>query len=119
MTDHTHDRNVEITNDGHATAYADVTTPTDPHGTTQVSFHAEAGHLPAGTRRDLVDAVLDLPDVHNSDHLQATVPIGDTESMDRLRERTTGMSMRGAGSSALVDADIPGESASDAEQPRP
>jgi hypothetical protein len=115
MTDHTNDRNVEITSDGHAIAHADVTAPTDPHGTTHVSFHAESGHLPSGSRRDLVDAVLDLPDVHNSDHLQATVPIGDTESIDRLRERTTDMRMHGAGSSALADANIPGDSGSDAE----
>jgi hypothetical protein len=112
MTEHTNDRptsdsHVEITDDGRPIAHANVAVPTDPHRIAQVSFHAESGHLPTGTRRDLVDAVLDLPEVHNSDHLQATVPMGDTESMDRLRERTTDMSTRAAGSSALVDADIP------------
>jgi hypothetical protein len=113
MTEHTShpattDSNIEISHDGHAIAHANITVPADPHGTTQAAFHANSGQLPPGTRRDLVDAVLDLPDVRNSDHLRATVPLGDTESLDRLRERTTDMSSRAAGSTALVDADIAG-----------
>jgi hypothetical protein len=35
------------------------------------------------------------------------VPLGDAESLQRLRERTGGSVTRPAGSTALVDADIP------------
>ena len=39
--------------------------------------------------------------------LEATVPLGDAESLQRLRERTEDTFTRPAGSTALVDADIP------------
>jgi hypothetical protein len=54
----------------------------------------------------MASAVLDLPEVQGSAHLEATVPRGDAESLQRLRERTDDMATRAAGSSALVDADL-------------
>jgi hypothetical protein len=42
-----------------------------------------------------------------SARLKAAVPLGDTESLWRLRERTDDMVTRPAGSTALVDANIP------------
>jgi hypothetical protein len=50
---------------------------------------------------------MDLPEVQHSTRLKAAVPLGDTESLWRLRERTDGAVTRAAGSSALVDANIP------------
>jgi len=38
--------------------------------------------------------------------LEATVPLGDAESLHRLRERTDYMTTRAAGCSALIDADL-------------
>jgi hypothetical protein len=105
-TNQTRDQQLEITDDGHSLAVADVSTPIDPHGTAQVVLHAESGHLPAGTRADLVDAVLDLPDVQASDHLKAYAPLGDSESMGRIRERTTDMHAHAAGCTAIIEADL-------------
>jgi len=76
-------------------------------GTARTSLHAAAGHVAPGWRADLVDAVLDLPEVRASERLEATVPIGDGEFLDRLRERTTGAVTRPAGSTVLLDAVIP------------
>jgi hypothetical protein len=103
-----HDQQVIITDNGHTVASADVSTPADPHGTARVALHTEAGHLPAGARSHLIDAVLDLPEVQLSDHLQAYVPIGDTESMGRIRQRTTDMRTHAAGCTAIIDADLIG-----------
>jgi hypothetical protein len=50
---------------------------------------------------------MDLPEVQASSRLEATVPLGDAESLARLRERTEDTVTRPAGSTALVDADIP------------
>jgi hypothetical protein len=50
---------------------------------------------------------MDLPEVQASEHLQAAVPLGDGESLERLRERTDAMTTRPAGSTALLDANIP------------
>ena len=47
------------------------------------------------------------PEVQASSRLEATVPLGDAGSLQRLRERTEDTVTRAAGSTALVDADIP------------
>ncbi len=50
---------------------------------------------------------MDLPEVQNSARLAAAVPLGDSESLQRLRERTQDATTRPAGSTAIVDADVP------------
>ena len=76
-------------------------------GTARTSLHAAAGHVAPGPRADLVDAVMNLPEVRASQRLEATVPLGDVEFLERLRERTTGAVTRPAGSTLLLDAAIP------------
>jgi hypothetical protein len=48
----------------------------------------------------LVDAVMDLPQVQASARLQAAVPLGDTELLERLRQRTHDAVTRPAGCTA-------------------
>jgi hypothetical protein len=50
---------------------------------------------------------MDLPDVQESARLEAAVPLGDSETLERLRERSENAATRAAGASALLDADIP------------
>jgi hypothetical protein len=73
----------------------------------RASLHVPAcpGMLPG--RADLVDAVMDLPEGWASERLEAAVPSGDGESLERLRERTQDTVTRPARSTTLVDADIP------------
>jgi hypothetical protein len=75
--------------------------------TIRTSLHPSSGPTPPGSRADLVDAVMDLPEVQASSRLEATVPLGDAESLERLRERTDDAVTRPAGSTALLDAGIP------------
>ena len=42
-----------------------------------------------------------------STRLEATVPLGDGESLERLREQTEDTITRPAGSTVLVDAELP------------
>jgi hypothetical protein len=88
-------------------AAADVTIPPEAEGTAQASLRAAPGHITPGHRASLVDAVMDLPEVRESSRLEAAVPIGDSETLGRLRERSENATTRPAGSSALLDADIP------------
>jgi hypothetical protein len=110
---------VEVRDGDRAVTSADVSTATESHGTARVSLHAEAGHMKPGSRSDLVDAVLDLPEVRDSAPLTATVPVGDSESLKRLRERTEDMSTHASGSSALVEADLRTTYPQDADRTEP
>jgi hypothetical protein len=100
-------RRVEIKDGDQTVAAAEVATTEYAAGTIRTSLLPSSGHSPPGSRAGLVDAVMDLPEVQASSRLEATVPLGDAESLERLRERTEDTVTRPAGSTALVDADIP------------
>ena len=76
-------------------------------GVVRAALNVEPGHQPTGSRKRLVDAVLDRPEVHDQQRLEATLPIGDTEILERLRERCDDVQTRSAGATCLVDADLP------------
>jgi len=100
-------RRVEVKNEDQTVAAAEVTPVDNPEGTVRTSLHPSSGPTPPGTRASLVDAVMDTPEVQNSARLEATIPLGDAESLERLRERTDDTVARPAGSTALVDGDVP------------
>jgi hypothetical protein len=99
-------QHVEIKDGDQTVAAAEVST-NDENETARASLHAAAGHIVPGRRATLVDAVMDLPQVQESARLEASVPLGDAESLERLRERTDESSTHPAGSTALLDANIP------------
>jgi hypothetical protein len=98
-------RHVEVKDGDRIVAAAEVTMPMA--GTARTSLHAAAGHIAPGWRANLVDAVMDLPEVQASARLEATVPLGDVEFLQRLRERTIDAITRPVGSTVLLDATIP------------
>ena len=101
------DQHVEVKDGDQTVAAAKVTTVDDTAGIIRASLLPSSAPTPPGSRASLVDAVLDLPEVQAGARLEASVPLGDAESLERLRERTDGTVTRAAGSTALVDADIP------------
>ena len=107
MTNPDTPRHVEVKDGDRTVAAAEVTIASGPEGTARTSLRATSGHVGPGYRADLVDAVMDLPEVQASTRLEATIPLGDGEMLGRLRERTQDAVTRPAGSTALVDADIP------------
>jgi hypothetical protein len=100
-------RRVEVKDGDQTVAAAEVTTADQAAGTVRTSLLPSSGHSPPGRRASLVDAVMDLPEVQASSRLEATLPLGDAESLERLRERTEDTVSRPAGSTTLVDAGIP------------
>ena len=83
-----------------------------------MSLRAESGHITPGRRASLVDAVLDRPEVRESARLEAAFPLGDAESLHRLEQRCEHVRTRPAGSSAIVEADLPsGGPGSTAQEP--
>ena len=107
MTSPDKSHHVEVKDGDHTVAAAEVTTVDSAEGTVRASLLPSSGPTPPGSRASLVDAVMDLPEVQASSRLEATIPLGDADSLQRLRERTEDTVTRPAGSTALVDADIP------------
>ena len=107
MTESDGSRHIEIKDGDQTVAAAEISTAQGAEGTARTSLHAAPGHIRPGRRAELVDAVLDSAEVQASTRLEATVPAGDGESLDRLREQTEDTITRPAGSSLLVDADLP------------
>ena len=103
-------RHVEVGDGGQPVAAAEVTTADGADGTVRASLQTPAGHITPGRRASLVDEVMDLPEVQASARMEATIPLGDGESLERLRERTEDAVTRPAGSTVLLDANIPSES---------
>jgi hypothetical protein len=100
-------RHLEVTDGDRVVTSAEIHTPADTGERVRAALRAEAGHIRPGSRADLVDAVLDLPEVQDIGRLVVTVPLGDAESLQRLQHRCEDMTTRAAGSSALVQADLP------------
>ena len=110
MTNPDRPRHIEVGDGEQPDAAAEVTTSAGAAGTVRASLHAQAGHITPGSRASLVDAVMDLPEVQASTRLEATIPRGDGESLERLRERTEDAVTRPARSTTLLDANIPSDS---------
>jgi hypothetical protein len=109
-------RHLEIKDETDRTvAQAEVSTVQGPEGTVRTSMHSDP-YVHPGTRASLVDAVMDLPEVQASDRVEAAVPYGDSESLERLRERTEDSQTRAAGATTLFDANIPDAREPDDEQ---
>ena len=107
MTNPETPRHVEIKDeDDRIVAEAEVTTARGPEGTVRTSMHAKNEHARRGDRTTLVDTVMDLPEVQGSRRVEASVPYGDGESLDRLRQRTEDAQTRVAGATTLVDANV-------------
>jgi hypothetical protein len=118
MTSPDKSRHVEVKDGDQTVAAAEVTALDNAEGTVRTSLLPSSGHTPPGSRASLVDAVMDLPEVQASSRLEATIPLGDADSLERLRERTEDTVTRPAGSTVLVDADIPpGGPASPGQEP--
>ena len=108
MTDPEDSRHVEVRDDDDRTAaVAEVTTARGPDGTVRTSMYAKSEHVRPGDRAALVDEVMGLPEVKESDRMEASVPLGDAESIERLRERTDDAVLRAAGGTTLLDANLP------------
>jgi hypothetical protein len=108
MNDPKTSRRVEIKDEEDRTAaVAEVTTAAGPEGTVRTSMYAKSERVRPGDRAALVDEVMGLPEVRESDRVEATVPFGDAESVERLMERTDDTALRAAGGTTLIDANVP------------
>jgi hypothetical protein len=99
-------RHVEISDSHGVVAAADVAIPQESGRHARTSLRAAAGHLAPGVRARLVDAVLDLAELRDGARLQVAFPLGDSETLYRLRERCTNVTTHPAGATVLLEATI-------------
>lgn len=104
--DHRARPRIELTDDeGRPVGSADIDVVDDT--VARASVHVESGHVAPTDRARLVDAVLDAPEVSSRSRVELTLPLGEAEMLDRVRERSTDQQARAAGASCLVDAELP------------
>jgi hypothetical protein len=92
-------QHITIDDNGRLLAEADVRATNQA---VQAELRVEAGHLPPGTRTKLVDAVLDFTSAAPGIPLNATLPAGDAEMLQRMRERCTTITTRATGATCQV-----------------
>ena len=102
MTLTRHDETILIQDEGRTVASAEVHLTREP-GLVHSDLHVASGQVPGGTRSRLVDAVLEHPQVGGAERMVATMPLGDTEMLARVRERCTAVETRAAGATKLVE----------------
>src|SRR3954452_18800860 len=75
--------------------------------TVRASLHVEAAPPAPAPQTRLVDPLRDAPEVSSRRHVELAAPLGDSEMLDRVRERSDNDRSRAAGTSCLIDADLP------------
>lgn len=77
-----------------------------------VSVPGTSGHHQPGERRELAQEVLSDDRIAKAEHVTASVPLGDSEALDEVRERLHSETSRAAGSTVIVEGstqESPGE----------
>lgn len=88
--------------DGRLVGSAEVSTPAS--GTPAARFRLETPGPDRDAARDLMDTVVDSPQVRDGDRLTAAVPRGDEDLLGRVRERFTDVTTHTAGVTVIIDA---------------
>jgi hypothetical protein len=97
-------QHISIEANGHLLAEAVIQSQPD---LVDAHLRVEAGHIPPGTRSQLVDAVLDLPNVPPGTRLEMTLPTGDGEMLEQIRNRCHDVNTRVAGVSCRLQTTFP------------
>ena len=98
-------RKITVEDGGEVVAHATVTTA-DGTGEAWAEVSMAPGHLPVGTRQKVADAVHEAVIADHARHLTASVPHGDAELVDGIRDHLSDVDVRAAGASSIIEGDI-------------
>ena len=104
-TNMTDDRHVTIKAHGETVAEATISTPGDD-AEVHVDVHVASGHLPAGARQRLADAIHEAVVEDHAERLTATLPLGDAELVEGVRDHLNDAELRAAGSTTIIEGNI-------------
>ena len=98
-------RKISVEDGGEVVAQATVTTP-EGTGAAHAEVSMAPGHLPVGTRRMVADAVHEAVVADHAGHLTASVPQGDAELVDGIRDHLSDVHVRAAGATTIIEGDV-------------
>lgn len=98
-------KQISIEENGQVLAEATITAP-DKNNDARAEVTVAPGHLPVGTRQKMADAVHEAVCDGNAAHLTATVPHGDAELVNGIRDHLSNVDLRAAGASSIIEGDI-------------
>ncbi|WP_375424934.1 hypothetical protein [uncultured Friedmanniella sp.] len=99
------EKQITVEENGEVLARASVSVSEETHDA-RAQVHVAPGHLPAGTRQKMADAVHDAVSEDDGRHLTASVPLGDAELVRGLGERMQDVSLRAAGATSIIEGQI-------------
>ena len=99
------DTQIIVEEDGQVLARATVS-DADGDGESLAQVNVSSGHLPVGTRQQVVDAVHEAVTEHHTRRLTATVPCGDAELVEGIRNHLDHVELRAAGASSIIRGDV-------------
>ena len=80
-----------------------------------VRFTTPGGHASSAAQAELVDSLFALPQVNESSHIRATLPLGESEIILRLAQRCSSLQTRAAGTTCILDGDVAANADSEGE----
>ena len=99
------DTQIIVEDDGEVLARATVS-DADGDGESRAQVEMASGHLPVGTRQKVVDAVQEAVTDHHTRRLTATVPCGDAELVEGIRDHLDHVELRAAGATSIIRGDV-------------
>lgn len=101
----TEKRHVSIDAHGETLAEATISLP-EGDGEAHVEVDTGSGHLPAGARQRLADAVHDVVTEAQADHVRASVPMGDAELVEGVRQHLSDVELRAEESTSIIEGSV-------------
>jgi hypothetical protein len=99
------DRHISIEEDGRVLSTATVSAP-DDNNEAHAQVHMAPGHLPAGTRQQMADAICDAVTEDDAERLSAAVPRGDCELVEGISGHLADSELRAAGATSIIQGRI-------------
>ena len=99
------EKHITVEEDGQVLSEATVTVGDDDKQA-QAQVHVTSGHLPAGTRQKMADALHQAVTEDNAERLTASVPRGEAELVEGICEHLSDVEMRSAGATSIIEGEV-------------
>lgn len=99
------DRQIKVEKDGRLLAQAELSVSKRTNEA-RAQVHVAPGQLPSGTRQRMADALHDAVTEDRATHLTASVPLGDAELVQGLREHLDDVELRAAGATSIIEGSV-------------